>query len=75
MRSLVSYSKHVYSSQLIDGPNKLECYITLGWQGLLETYALYDMCLYDMCPLVSYEENEIFWISLAQNEQIIKLAS
>ncbi len=35
-----------FSSKLTHGPNKLECYITLGWKGFTGY-------------IVSYDENEV----------------
>jgi hypothetical protein len=46
----------VFSSYLMNGPNKLKCYFTLIWKGLLET----NTGLLD--HLRSYEEKEVFGI-------------
>ncbi len=43
----------------MNGPNKLECYITIGLEGLLGASAL---AFFD--PFVSYEENEVLLIQL-----------
>jgi hypothetical protein len=42
-----------FASKLTNGPNKLECYVKLGWNGLLR-----DKSLSLLGPFVSYGENE-----------------
>ncbi len=41
----------------MNDPNKLECYITLGWKRLA-VYKHFDL----LRPFVSEEENEVLWI-------------
>jgi hypothetical protein len=53
-----------FSSSLMVGPNKLECYITLGWKGLKWTNASL------LGPFISYEEKEVMriqFLSLIHN--------
>ncbi len=53
-----------FSSSLMVGPNKLECYITLGWKGL----KWINTTLLD--PFVSYEEKEVMrmqYLSIIHN--------
>jgi hypothetical protein len=54
----------LFSSSLMVGPNKLECYITLGWKGLKWTNTTL------LGPFVSYEEKEVMriqYLSLIHN--------
>jgi hypothetical protein len=37
-----SYHGISFTSKLLNGPNKLECYITQGWEGLSGTNTLAD---------------------------------
>jgi len=53
----MSSIRSFFSSQLTNGSNKLECYITLGWKGLLgKTTLAY------WASFVSYVENELLWM-------------
>jgi hypothetical protein len=58
LRSVSKIHNTSFSSELTNGPNKLECYIDLGWRGLLITNTLTYQA-----PFVSYEER-VLWIRL-----------
>jgi hypothetical protein len=55
--------KTLFSSQLMIEPNKLKCYITLGWKGLTATNTLAYRAHFLSC-----DEHEVLWIRLQNNK-------